>query len=70
MTNAMYAENHATSSRGAGASADIDVIAACRSDAPVLFTGVGEAAESMARDIHESSGWRYGPFVVIDCSKR
>ncbi len=71
VTDATYAEKHnATSSTGAGACGDIDIIAACRSDAPVLFTGAADTAESIARDIHEASGWRYGPFVVIDCSKR
>jgi DNA-binding NtrC family response regulator len=47
---------------------DSQLIAACHTDAPVLFTGGADAAESVARDIHESSGWRDGPFVVVDCS--
>ena len=71
MTNAMYAENRrATSLTRARTRADIDVVAACRSDAPVLFKGAADAAGAIAWDIHESSGWRCGPFVVIDCSKR
>jgi DNA-binding NtrC family response regulator len=32
------------------------------------LTGAADAAESVARKLHASSGWRDGPFVVIDCS--
>ena len=48
--------------------AEADVALACRSEATILFTGMPELAESMARDIHHSSGWRHGPFVTVDCS--
>ena len=51
-----------------GAGSGPDVITACRTDVPVLLTGASEIAESVARDIHETSGWREGPFVVVDCS--
>ena len=44
------------------------LLAACQTNVPVLLTGAADAAESVARAIHESSGWRNGPFVVIDCS--
>lgn len=46
---------------------ETDLVAACRLDAPILFTGEASAAESLARYIHASSGWRYGPFVAVDC---
>lgn len=48
--------------------ADVDLAAACRTEATILFTGMPELAESIARDIHSSSGWRQGPFVVVDCA--
>jgi DNA-binding NtrC family response regulator len=44
-----------------------DWTSACRSDAAVLFTGPTETAERIAREIHGLSGWRSGPFVVVDC---
>lgn len=49
---------------------DVDLVAACQSDAAILFTGARAAAESIARRIHASSGWRHGPFVVVDCGVR
>jgi DNA-binding NtrC family response regulator len=48
----------------------IDIIPACRTNASILFTGSTANAESVARDIHNESGWRHGPFVVIDCRMR
>jgi DNA-binding NtrC family response regulator len=47
-----------------------DLISACRSNAAILFTGATAVAESVARDIHTASGWRQGPFVVVDCRIR
>ena len=34
--------------------------------ASVLFTGSGDAI-GLGRRIHALSGWRWGPFVVVDC---
>lgn len=47
---------------------DLDLSHAVRSDACVLFTGNHETAEALARQLHALSGWRYGPFVVVDCA--
>jgi DNA-binding NtrC family response regulator len=41
---------------------------AARSAAPVLLTGSVEAAQALAYRIHTASGWRYGPFVTVDCA--
>jgi len=49
---------------------DIDLVAACQSDAAILFTGAGAAAESIARRIHGASGWRHGAFMVVECGMR
>ena len=49
---------------------DMDLVAACQSDAAILFTGAGAAAESIARRIHTASGWRHGAFVVVECGTR
>lgn len=46
----------------------IDFVAAARSDASVLFTGERSRAEALAREIHNASGWRYGRFLVVDCT--
>ena len=43
-----------------------DWISACRTNAAILFTGPADAAERMAREIHQWSGWRSGPFIVVD----
>lgn len=48
---------------------DVDLSHAVQSDACVLFTGDREAAEALARRLHELSGWRYGPFVAVDCTQ-
>jgi DNA-binding NtrC family response regulator len=45
----------------------LNLIAACQSSASILFSGAPDAAEAAAREIHRMSGWRSGPFVVIDC---
>jgi DNA-binding NtrC family response regulator len=45
---------------------DLDVIQATRTTACVLFTGVPNA-KGIALQIHSLSGWRWGPFVSIDC---
>jgi DNA-binding NtrC family response regulator len=63
-------EHVADRGRRSGASPKIDFGSACLTDAPVLLTGAADVAESVARDIHESSGWRHGPFVIVDCSNR
>ena len=47
---------------------DVDLSHAVQSDACVLFTGDHETAEALARRLHELSGWRYGPFVAVDCA--
>ncbi len=46
---------------------DFDLAAAVRSDACVLLTGKKDAVESAAYLIHSLSGWRRGPFTVVDC---
>jgi DNA-binding NtrC family response regulator len=45
---------------------EMDVIQATRTSACVLFTGVPNA-KGMALQIHCLSGWRWGPFVSVDC---
>ena len=62
-------ENQITRMVELGVYPDTDIAAASRTDAPVLFTGAPDAAEAVARQIHKSSGWRFGPFVVVDCSQ-
>jgi DNA-binding NtrC family response regulator len=47
---------------------DLDLSHAVQSDACVLFTGDHESAEALARRLHALSGWRYGPFVAVDCA--
>ena len=48
---------------------DFDLSSAVRSDACVLFTGKRDAAEAVAYRIHSLSGWRHGPFTVVDCAR-
>ena len=66
-------QNHPTSPASPGAHpfwvSDLDLSNAVRTDACVLFTGKREVAESVARQIHELSGWRFGPFTAIDCRR-
>ena len=47
--------------------ADPDVIAAARNDRCVLLTGAAAQASALALKIHNLSGWRWGPFVAVDC---
>ena len=44
-----------------------DVIAAARNDRAVLLSGVPAHASALALRIHNLSGWRWGPFVAVDC---
>jgi two-component system nitrogen regulation response regulator NtrX len=46
---------------------DPDVALAARTDACILLTGLPDAARELAYRFHLSSGWRHGPFTVIDC---
>lgn len=46
---------------------DPDIAYAARTDACILLTGAKTAARALARRIHNMSGWRHGPFVVVDC---
>ena len=46
---------------------DHDVIAAARNDRCVLLTGAAPQASALALRIHNLSGWRWGPFVAVDC---
>ena len=50
----------------AGRFQELDVIQAARTGACVLFTGVPNA-KGIALQIHSLSGWRWGPFVSVDC---
>lgn len=50
----------------AGGFQEIDVVQAARIGACVLLTG-GANAKAVALQIHNLSGWRWGPFVSIDC---
>jgi len=50
----------------AGRFHDLDVIQAARTSACVLFTGIPNA-KGVALQIHSLSGWRWGPFVSVDC---
>ena len=43
-----------------------DVAQAARTSACVLFTGRPDAKE-IALQIHSLSGWRWGPFIAVDC---
>ena len=43
-----------------------DIVGATRSNACILFTGVANA-RSIARRIHDASGWRWGDFEEVDC---
>lgn len=47
---------------------DPDVALAARTDACILLTGLPDAARELAYRFHLSSGWRHGPFNVIDCA--
>lgn len=47
--------------------AEHDVIAAARNNRCVLLTGAPPHASAVALRIHNLSGWRWGPFVAVDC---
>lgn len=57
------------SARGSALS-DLDLSSAARTDACVLLTGQEDAVRSLAYQIHSLSGWRHGPFTIVDCAKR
>ena len=46
---------------------DQEVVAAAQSDRCVLLTGAPTQASALALRIHNLSGWRWGPFVAVDC---
>jgi DNA-binding NtrC family response regulator len=46
---------------------DQDVIAAAQDDRCVMLTGTAAQASALALRIHNLSGWRWGPFVAVDC---
>ena len=68
MTTPYAAARRTTTVTSQATEADIDLVAACRTDATILFTGSPQIAEGIAREIHQSSGWSHGPFVVVDCA--
>jgi DNA-binding NtrC family response regulator len=47
---------------------DCEVALAARTDACILLNGLPDAARKLAYRLHLSSGWRHGPFTVIDCA--
>jgi len=51
----------------AGPDPDREVIAAAQDDRCVLLTGAPAQASAVALRIHNLSGWRWGPFVAVDC---
>lgn len=44
-----------------------DEALAARCDACVLLTGAADPAREFAYRLHLASGWRHGPFTVVDC---
>jgi DNA-binding NtrC family response regulator len=46
---------------------DEQIIAAAQNDRCVLLTGTPAQASALALRIHNLSGWRWGPFVAVDC---
>jgi DNA-binding NtrC family response regulator len=44
-----------------------DIIAATQSDRCILVSGAPSQASTLALRIHNMSGWRWGPFVAVDC---
>ena len=50
-----------------GAEPAQEVIAAAQNDRCVLLTGAPAQASALALRIHNLSGWRWGPFVAVDC---
>lgn len=49
---------------------DREIALAARTDACILLSGPPEAAREVAHYLHLSSGWRFGPFTVVDCASR
>src|SRR5688572_17902748 len=47
---------------------DLDLMGAVRTDACVLLTGREDVARTLAYKIHTLSGWRHGPFTIVDCA--
>ena len=45
----------------------LDLRTAVQSDACVLLTGDEDAVQAAAHRIHSLSGWRHGPFTIVDC---
>lgn len=45
----------------------LDLRTAVQSDACVLLTGDEDAVQAAAYRIHSLSGWRHGPFTIVDC---
>ncbi|HYT75001.1 MAG TPA: sigma 54-interacting transcriptional regulator [Vicinamibacterales bacterium] len=46
---------------------DLDLAWAAQVDVSILFTGSADAVK-LARRIHAVSGWRWGPFLMVDCA--
>ena len=44
-----------------------EAIAAAQDDRSVLLTGTPGEASALALRIHNLSGWRWGPFLTVDC---
>lgn len=47
---------------------DSEVARVARTDAAVLFSGPVHV-RTLALKIHSRSGWRWGPFIAVDCSE-
>lgn len=52
---------------GSAGQPDQEVVAAAQNDRCVLLTGAPTQASALALRIHNLSGWRWGPFVAVDC---
>ena len=61
------ASNHVLAGAAVPQQPDPDVVAAARNDRCVLLTGAPAHASALALRIHNLSGWRWGPFVAVDC---
>jgi DNA-binding NtrC family response regulator len=53
--------------KGMAPLSDLELSGAAQTDACLLVTGRRDAAQSVAYRIHCMSGWRHGPFIVMDC---
>jgi DNA-binding NtrC family response regulator len=47
---------------------ELELAIAARTDACILLSGHRDAARDLAYRLHLASGWRHGPFTVIDCA--